>query len=95
MEPILAEGKFKTGDSHPTCNQLAFVGYCDDGHPIWTSVFGDPDAPYRLAKLNGQCLPCCRREPFRILGTEAPLDQNEVRLQSAPPALLDKVLQAQ
>ena len=51
--------RYKTGDSHPTEKYLAFVEYCDQGHAIWTSIFGDTDAPYRLATKSGKCLPHC------------------------------------
>jgi hypothetical protein len=52
--------KYKTGDPHPVEKYLAFVEYCDRGHAIWTSIFGDTDAPYRLAMKNGQDPPRCR-----------------------------------
>ena len=52
--------RYKIGDPHPTQKYLVFVEYCDQGHAIWTSVFGDTDAPYRLATKNGQYPPLCR-----------------------------------
>ena len=60
MELILASHKFKTGDPHPTERYLAFVEYCDKGHAIWTSIFDDTDAPYRLATKSEQCPAPCR-----------------------------------
>ena len=52
--------RYKTGDPHPVEKYLAFVEYCDRGHAIWTSIFGDIDAPYRLVTKNGQYPPLCR-----------------------------------
>jgi hypothetical protein len=44
---------YKTGDPHPTLNLLAFVEYDPETkRPVWTSVYGDKAAPYRLAKWN-------------------------------------------
>jgi hypothetical protein len=72
--------RYKTGDSHPVHNLLAFVGYCEEGHEIWTSVYGDSEAPFRLAKLNGPHLPCGRRKQVHISDKEAPSGQGEAQL---------------
>ena len=45
---------YKTCDPHPHHKFLAFVEYDELGHGVWTSVYGDIEAPYRLAKLNAQ-----------------------------------------
>lgn len=43
---------YKTGDSHPKWNSLAFVEYDPaTGKPVWTSVYGDSEAPYRRARM--------------------------------------------
>lgn len=49
---IVTDRKYKTGDMHPELNQTAFVEYDENGHEIWTSVYADKTAPYRLASLN-------------------------------------------
>jgi hypothetical protein len=54
MDQAIAERKYKTGDLHPELNQTAFVEYDENGHEIWTSIYGDTEAPYRLANLNAQ-----------------------------------------
>ncbi len=81
---------YKTGDRHPVHNLLAFVGYCEEGHEIWTSVYGDTEAPYRLAKLNGQRPPCCRHTPDRISGSEVRLPQDEGQPLYSPGVPPDK-----
>jgi hypothetical protein len=43
-----------TGDQHPFHKFLAFVEYGEQGEKIWTSVYGDTEAPYRLVKLSAQ-----------------------------------------
>ena len=50
---------YKTGDTHPIHNLLGFVEYCENGHAIWTTVVDDADAPFRLARKNGQHPPPC------------------------------------
>lgn len=50
----MTERRYKTGDMHPRHNQTAFVGYDEHDHEIWTSVYEDSEAPYRLADLNAQ-----------------------------------------
>jgi hypothetical protein len=45
---------YQVGDPHPHHKFLAFVEYDEQGHGVWTSVYGDTEAPYRLAKLNAQ-----------------------------------------
>lgn len=68
---------YQVGDSHPVHNLLAFAGYCQEGYEIWASVYEDKEAPYRLASLSGQHLPCCKHKPFRIagMGVQSPLDE--------------------
>jgi hypothetical protein len=45
---------YQVGDPHPHHKFLAFVEYDEQGHGVWTSVYGDTEAPYRLRKLNEQ-----------------------------------------
>jgi hypothetical protein len=47
-------GQYKTGDKHPVHNLCAFVEYDDEIGEIWTSIAGDPEAPFRLALENRQ-----------------------------------------
>jgi hypothetical protein len=60
---------YKTGDMHPVHNFTAFVEYDESGREIWTSVYGDTEAPYRLANLNAQRrsggaqMSCCTPSP--------------------------------
>ncbi len=83
---------YKIGDPHPVHALLAFVGYCEEGHEVWTSVYGDTEAPHRLAKLNGPHLPCGRHKHHHSSDTESRSDQGEVRHQFAPPSLPDKAV---
>jgi hypothetical protein len=76
--------KYQTGNPHPTEKLLAFVGYCDQGHEIWTSVFGDTEAPYRLAKLNGQYPPCYKCKRLHTSGTEV-APNHPKKLPQSPP----------
>jgi hypothetical protein len=48
--------RFQTGDPHPNpaFNLTRFVEYDALDRPVWTSVYGDSDAPFRLANLNAQ-----------------------------------------
>jgi hypothetical protein len=39
---------------HPVHNLCAFVEYDDEIGEIWTSIAGDPEAPFRLALENRQ-----------------------------------------
>jgi hypothetical protein len=45
---------YYTGDQHPFHKFLAFVEYGEQGERIWTSVYGDTEAPHRLLKSNAQ-----------------------------------------
>lgn len=65
VETETAIPRYKTGDPHPVYNLLAFVEYCDQGHEAWTSVFDDPNAPYRLASKSGEYPPHCRCKSSR------------------------------
>lgn len=83
METVL---KYKTGDAHPIEKYLAFVEYCDQGHAVWTSVFGDPDAPYRLVTKSEQHPPLCRCRLTRTQDSAAfaPREEGETEPQLSP-----------
>lgn len=48
--------RYKTGDPHPNpaLNLTRFVEYDELRRPVWTSVYGDNEAPFRLARLSAQ-----------------------------------------
>ena len=50
------EHVYKTGDPYPNpaCNLLRFVEYDENGREVWTSIYRDNEAPYRLANLSEQ-----------------------------------------
>lgn len=52
----MVAGRYETGDPHPNpaFNLTRFVEYDELDRPVWTSVYGDSEAPYRLAALSEQ-----------------------------------------
>jgi hypothetical protein len=49
------EAQRKTGDPHPLWKFAAFVEYDEiTGKEVWCSVYGDSEAPCRLAKMSEQ-----------------------------------------
>jgi hypothetical protein len=87
----VTDRRYKTGDRHPELNQTAFVEYDENGHEIWTSVYGDTEAPYRLANLNAQrrsagIQTCCH---IPCTDTQRDGQQSSERRRERPDAQLD------
>ena len=65
---------YKTGDPHPnpSLNLTRFVEYDPELGEVWTSVYGDSEAPFRLARLSAQRRIESKYTPHRSVGTALP-----------------------
>jgi len=82
---------YQVGDTHPHHKFLAFVEYDEQGHGVWTSVYRDTEAPYRLATLNAQRRAAgTRTVPHSGDSQSGPPDTSEAQPQSVQDAQPNK-----